>query len=209
MAEVLNAELRETRGKRNARRQRRAGRLLAILYGHGQPSVSLSLSAEAMEAAVRHGARLVKLTGAVEEQAFIRELQWDPWGKHVLHVDFTRVSEHEKVQVMVAVDLRGEAPGMKLGGVVKHLIHELEIECEATAIPERLHVNINHLNLRDEISIAQLELPPGVVVLGDPESVVVECAEPVAVAEEEPAEAAEVEPEVIGRKKEEQEEEED
>jgi len=205
----LNAELRETRGKRNARRQRRAGRLLAILYGHGQPSVSLSLSAEAMEAAVRHGARLVKLTGAVEEQAFIRQLQWDPWGKHVLHVDFTRVSEHEKVQVMVAVDLRGEAPGMKLGGVVKHLIHELEIECEATAIPERLHVNINHLNLRDEISIAQLELPPGVVVLGDPESVVVECAEPVAVAEEEPAEAAEVEPEVIGRKKEEQEEEED
>ena len=205
----MNAELRETRGKRNARRQRRAGRLLAILYGHGQPSVSLSLSAEAMEAAVRHGARLVKLTGAVEEQAFIRQLQWDPWGKHVLHVDFTRVSEHEKVQVMVAVDLRGEAPGMKLGGVVKHLIHELEIECEATAIPERLHVNINHLNLRDEISIAQLELPPGVVVLGDPESVVVECAEPVAVAEEEPAEAAEVEPEVIGRKKEEQEEEED
>jgi large subunit ribosomal protein L25 len=209
MVEVLNAELRETRGKRNARRQRRAGRLLAILYGHGQPSVSLSLSAEEMEAAVRHGARLVKLTGAVEEQAFIRQLQWDPWGKHVLHVDFTRVSEHEKVQVMVAVDLRGEAPGMKLGGVVKHLIHELEIECEATAIPERLHVNINHLNLRDEISIAQLELPPGVVVLGDPESVVVECAEPVAVAEEEPAEAAEAEPEVIGRKKEEQEEEKD
>ena len=66
MAHVLNVELRESRGKRNARRQRAAGTLPAVLYGHGQPAVSLSVSAETLESEIRHGARLVKLTGAVD-----------------------------------------------------------------------------------------------------------------------------------------------
>lgn len=208
MAEVLNVELRDTRGTRHTRRHRRAGRLPAVLYGHGQACLSLLVSAEEMEAAIRHGARLVKLTGAVEEQAFVRELQWDTWGKHILHVDFSRVSEHERVEVRVKMEVRGEAPGMKAGGVVRHLIHELEIECEAASIPDRLHLSINQLNMGDKITVGQLKLPPGVVVLGDPEAVVVECAEPVMVEEAATAEAAEAEPEVIGRKKEEEDEEE-
>ena len=111
MAELLQVELRDSRGKRNARRNRRSGKLPAVLYGHGQETVSLLVSSERFLAAVRHGARLVKLSGAVEDQAFIREIQWDTWGLHALHVDFTRVSEHEKVQVEVTVELRGEAPG--------------------------------------------------------------------------------------------------
>lgn len=206
MAELLQVELRQTRGKRDARRNRRAGKLPAVLYGHGQETVSLLVSSERFVAAVRHGARLVKLSGAVEDQAFIREIQWDTWGLHALHVDFTRVSEHEKVEVQVTVELRGEAPGVKAGGVVKQQVHVLEIECEATAIPEKLYVNINHLELEQAITIAQLELPPGIVVLAEPETVVVECAEPVEIEEEAPAAAAEAEPEVIGRKKEEGEE---
>jgi large subunit ribosomal protein L25 len=207
MAETLNVELRDTRGKRNARRNRRSGKLPAVLYGHGEEALSLALSAEQFEAAVRHGARLVKLAGPVEGNAFIREIQWDTWGTHVLHVDFTRVSEHEKVEVRVAVEIRGEAPGLKAGGVVKQLVHELEIECEATAIPEKLNVNINQLQLGQAITIAQLALPPGIVVFADPETVVVECVEPVEIVEEAPAAAAEGEPEVIGKKKEEEEEE--
>jgi large subunit ribosomal protein L25 len=207
MAHELNVELRETRGKRNARRQRVAGRLPAVLYGHGLASVSLSVPAEMLESAIRHGARLVKLTGAVEEQAFLREVQWNTWGTHVVHVDFTRVSEHEKVRVNVAVEIRGEAPGLKAGGVLKHLVHEVEIECEATAIPDKISISVNQLKLGDSITIATMALPAGVVVLDDPEAIVVECVEPVEEAEEEAAAPGEVEPEVIGRKKEEEEEE--
>ncbi len=209
MAEVLKVELRATRGKRNARRNRRAGKLPAVLYGHGQEAVSLALTAEEFGAAIRHGARLVKLTGAVDDQALIREIQWDTWGTHVLHVDFTRISEHEKVEVRVPVELRGEALGLKAGGVVKQLVHELEIECEATAIPDKLHVNVNQLQLGQAITVAQLDLPSGIVVLADPDTVVVECSEPVEVVEEAAAAPAEGEPEVIGRKKEEKEEEEE
>jgi len=208
MAEILNVERRDTRGKRNARRNRRAGLLPAVLYGHGQEAVSLVLPAEQFETAVRHGARLVKLAGAVDEQAFVRAIQWDTWGTHVLHVDFTRVSEHEKVEVRVAVEIRGEAPGLKAGGVVKQNLHEVEIECEATAIPDKLHVNINQLQLGDSITVAQLQLPPGIVVFAEPDTIVVECSEPVVVDEEAAAAPGEGEPEVIGRKKEEEESEE-
>ena len=208
MAEVLKVETRDTRGKRNARRLRLAGKIPAVLYGHGKETVALSLSADAIDAAVRHGVRLVSLTGTLTDQAFIRELQWDTWGKHILHVDFTRVSAHEKVRVQVVVELRGEAPGMKQGGVVKQLIHEVPIECEVTALPEKLYVNINHLNLGDSIAIGSLELPPTVTILVEPEMVVVQCVQPVEV-EEEGAAAEPAEPEVIGRKKEEEEEAED
>ncbi len=205
MAE-LNVQLRETRGKRNARRMRNSGMIPAVLYGHGQENVSLAISAEGMDDLVRHGTRLVNLVGAVSEQAFLREVQWDTWGTHVLHVDLTRVSEHEKVQVLVTVELRGEAPGIKQGGVVTQHLHDLEIECEVASIPEKLLVKVARLNLGDKILVKDLELPPTVSVLADPELIVVECHEPTEVAEAEAA-AEGAEPEVIGRKAEEGEEE--
>jgi large subunit ribosomal protein L25 len=208
MAEQLHVQLREDRGKHNARRLRRRGQIPAVLYGHGQKTVTLSVPAEEMDGALRHGSRLVKLAGAVNEQAFIRDLQWDTWGTHVLHVDFTRVSEHEKVTVTVPIELRGEAPGIREGGVVKHLVHELEMEVEATAIPEKLYVNVNQLNLGGSIRVADLELPPGAKVFVEPETAVVECSLVVEqVVEEVPETGAE--PEVIGRKKEEAEEQEE
>lgn len=209
MAVELKTEVRSSRGKRNARRQRSAGTIPAVLYGHGQETIALALPAEELVAAVRHGHRLVSLTGAVTEQAFIRELQWDVWGTHVLHVDFTRVSAHEKVRVQVPVELRGEAPGIRQGGVVKQSIHEVPIECEVTALLDKLQVSVNHLKLGDSIKISDLELPATVKILMDPEMLVVECVEPVEEVEEEAA-AGEgtAEPEVIGRKKEEEGEEE-
>ena len=206
MAETLQVEARLTRGKRHARRARRDGKVPAVLYGHGQPTVSLLVPAEPFRAVLRHGARLVQLTGVVQEQAFIREIQWDTWGTHVLHVDFTRVSEHEKVRVEVPLELRGEAPGLKAGGVVQQHVYTVQIECEATAIPERLDVNVNHLELGSKILLGQLELPPAVAVLGDPETVVVECVERAEEVEAAPVAPAEGEPEIIGRKKEEEEE---
>ena len=205
MAEVLNVQLREMRGKRNARRLRNAGSTPAVLYGHGQETISLAVPAGQLESAVRHGSRLVMLTGQIREQAFIRDVQWDTWGTHVLHVDFTRVSEHEKVEVEVQVELRGEAPGVRGGGVVEQLLHHVELECEATSIPDRLHVNINRLNLGEAITVADLEIPQNATVLRDAEQVVVQCVEPVVAPEEEIGAGEEAEPEVIGRKPEEEE----
>jgi len=82
------------------------GQTPAVLYGHGEANVCLSVPSEALAAALRHGSRMVGLTGAVTESAFIRELQWDTYGTHVLHVDFTRISVDELVKVHVTVELR-------------------------------------------------------------------------------------------------------
>jgi large subunit ribosomal protein L25 len=200
MAEVLNVQLRETRGKRNSHRLRQAGSTPAVLYGHGEPTVSLTVPTDEIEEAWSHGSRLVTLAGAVTQQALIRELQWDTWGIHVLHVDFSRISEHERVEVQVAVELRGEAPGLKEGGVVEHLLHTVYLECKATDVPEKLAVNINSLVLHGSITAADLPLPEEATLRCGLDTVVVQCVEPVAELEEDDETAGEVEPEVIGRK---------
>lgn len=204
MSETLVVESRDLRGKRNNRRLRASGKIPAVLYGHGQDPVSLTVPADEFDAMVRQGSRMVTLSGAVNESAFIRDCQWDTWGNHVVHVDFTRISAHEKVQVQVTIELRGEAPGVKEGGVIKQVLHEIELECEAVDIPEKLTVNINELELNGSITVAQLELPAGAKVFEEPEQDVVQCAEMAEELEEE-AEVGEVEPEVIGRKKEDEE----
>lgn len=206
MSEELRVEVRQSRGKRNARRMRCDGVIPAVLYGHGQEAVALSVPAEAIEAAVRHGSHVVELAGAVKQSALIREMQWDVWGKEILHVDFARVSADETVEVVLAIELRGEAPGIREGGVVEQLLHEIEIECKATAIPEKLVANVNKLKLGDSITIGDLALPEDATCEADPTTVVIHCVMPTeAPAEEEAVEPGEGEPEVIGGRKEEEE----
>ncbi len=208
MAQLLPVECRDTRGKRRNRRLRDSGRIPAILYGHGLECVSLAVPSEELAAVIRHGSRLVSLTGAVSESAFIRDLQWDTWGTHIVHVDFTRISEHEVVEVRVGIELRGEAPGVREGGVIAQHIHEVELSCPASVIPEKLQVNINNLKLTESITLASLELPQGAKLLTDDlEAIIVECVVPAELPEEGVAEAAPGEPEVIGAKEKEGEEE--
>ncbi|MDR1493486.1 MAG: 50S ribosomal protein L25 [Planctomycetaceae bacterium] len=203
MAEVaiLNVEFREEFGKRVNRRLRASGKVPAILYGHKEKNVSLLIPVETLDAALRHGNRFVQLTGALREKALIKECQWDTWGKDVLHVDLARVSEHEKIKVVVPLELRGEAPGAKDGGVVKLQLHEIELECEASAVPEKIDVNINHLEFGQLIHVSDLHIPASSTVLTEQTLLVVSCAEAVEVSEEKAA-ADGAEPEVIGRKKE-------
>ncbi len=205
MAEVLNVEVRQTRGKRNARRMRATGMIPVVLYGHGEETISLTVSAEQLDSAVRHGSRMVNLAGAVNEMALISELQWNTWGTGVLHADFTRVSEHEKVTTQVTVELRGEAPGVREGGVVEQLIHQVQLECKATDIPDKLTVSVNTLKLYDTITVADFELPADGVVLAKADAVVVQCVEPAKELDEEGADAVEGEPEIIGGRKEDEE----
>jgi large subunit ribosomal protein L25 len=205
MALELAVQSRDTQGKHNNRRLRRAGRIPAILYGHGLDNVPLAVEAESLTAAIRHGSRLVSLTGAVSESAFIREVQWDTFGTDIVHVDFTRISEHEIVEVRVPVELRGEAPGVREGGVVVQHVHEVEIACPASVIPEKLAVNVNHLALNASILLGSLDLPQGAKILAsDLEAVVVECVVPVEMPEEAAGEALPGEPEVIGAKEKEE-----
>jgi large subunit ribosomal protein L25 len=200
MAETVElvVEPREGRGSAAARKLRRQEKIPGVLYGHKEETVAISLPAEEFQAAVRHGARVMDLKlGGSTQKALIKELQFDHLGKEILHVDFARIAETDRVEVHVRIELRGIAPGVTAGGLLNQPIHTLEVECLAVAIPESIRVNINELQIDQAIHVKDLALPPGVKALADPDAIVVQVAAPQAEAEA-PAPAAEqAEPEVI------------
>jgi large subunit ribosomal protein L25 len=204
---VFDTQKRQERGTRKAKALRAHGRIPAVIYGHKEQTVSLSLSAEELGAAIRHGARVVDLkTEQGVEKALIRELQWDHLGKELLHVDFERVSADERIEVPVRVELKGVAPGVTAGGVLDQPIHSLTVECLPGNIPESIRVNINELQIDGAIHVRDLTLPEGVKIVGDPDAIIVHVVAPAAEKEEAVVEAAEsAKPEVIGRPKEEEE----
>lgn len=201
MAEKLNVAARNSLGTSSTRRLRNAGHVPAELYGHGAENVHLTIPAEEINSAIRHGSKLVELTGVVNESALIRSVQWDAFGVDVLHLDLTRVKAGQRVPITVAIVLRGEAPGLRAGGVVDHVLHQVEVECPVIAIPDKLEINTNSLELGQSITLDQVELPEGTVLLVPGEQIVVQCVEaPVDEEEGVAASGDAAEPEVIGRK---------
>jgi large subunit ribosomal protein L25 len=210
MAETVQlvTHKRQGRGSRLAQRLRAQGQVPAVLYGHKEETVSVSLPTEELTRAIRHGARVVDLKSeSGVEKALIREIQWDHLGMEVLHVDFARVAADERIHVHVPVELRGIAPGVSGGGVLDQPLHTLSIECLAIAVPDSIRVNIGELQLGAAIHVRDLKLPEGVTALGDPDAIVVHVTAPHAEPEAGVAPVGEqAEPEVIGRKAAEEEE---
>jgi large subunit ribosomal protein L25 len=198
MSDSVEVKLRKETGTRASRKLRREGLVPAVLYGHGEKCVDLVTTREAVQAAVRHGSRIVELKGAVKTGALIRELQWDTFGVEPVHIDFLRVSATDRVKVKVPVDLKGECPGLRAGGVVNLILHEIELECRADAVPEKIHAAVGKLQLGGTIKVHDLELPAGAKALVDADDAVVTCT--VLVEKGEEVATGGAEPELIGRK---------
>jgi large subunit ribosomal protein L25 len=143
---------------------------------------------------------VVQLQGAASGDALVRDVQWDTFGGAVLHLDLTRVSAGETVEMTVPVELRGDAPGTHHGGVVQHLHHELEIRCPVRSLPERLEVNINHLELDGAITVADIKLPAGAEAVLPASDIVVQCVPAVEDADQGGVGSEGAEPELIKRK---------
>ena len=204
MADVLNVTVREKLGSSNSRRLRQSGHVPVVLYGRKAANLHLSIASDDVVPVLRRGGKLIDMKGAVTDMALIQEVQWDPFGLEVLHLDLTRVSADEKVQIPITVELRGEAPGTKEGGQTLQLLHSLQVECKVTDIPEKIEINVNSLGLNETIRVSDVEMPAAVLLLTDPEVGVVQCMEVVAEEDEEPADMLAMEPEVIGRKEDEE-----
>ncbi|MFO0927000.1 MAG: 50S ribosomal protein L25 [Gemmataceae bacterium] len=200
---VLVTEKREGRGSRQAEKLRKQGKVPAVVYGHKEATVSVSVPHDTVLSAVRHGARVVDITvGGKTEKAQIVEVQWDYLGKDVLHVDFKRVSADERIEVEVPVELRGIAPGASGGaGVLDQPLHTIRLECPALAVPETIRVSIAELQVGSAIHVRELKLPDNVKALEDPDAIVVHVTQVKAEAEAGEAAATTAEPEVITRKK--------
>jgi large subunit ribosomal protein L25 len=210
MAETLQlkTEPRTGRGSRHADRLRQAGRVPAVVYGHKQETLSVSVPRDDLAAALRHHARTLDLViDGKTETVLIQGVQHDHLGSGLIHIDFRRVSKDERVRTTVEIELRGTAPGATGGGVLDQPLHKIHVECPAVSIPESIRVKIDSLLLGQAIHVKELDLPPGVKALDDPDLVVVQVKQqhvPVVEPTAMPAEAgaAAAEPEVITKKKE-------
>ncbi len=208
MTEALKATARTEGGTRKARALRKEGLLPAVLYGHGEGTVSLTLNAHALHLAIRHGERLldIELDGK-HQNVLIKTIQYDTWGKEVLHVDLTRVNLDELVTVTVSIHLMGTPVGVDAGGSLQQPLASVEIQCRVDEIPEEIRVQVNDLNIDDAIHLSDIELPKGSKLLNDPTTLVcsvVTIAEEVEGEEGEEGEGA-AQPEVIGGKPDEEE----
>src|SRR5262245_35858752 len=170
----LKVERRTLSGKWAVRRLRAQGIVPGVLYGHGEPALSVQLPARELVGLVRRGTRVVELTSeGPPETALIRDLQWDTLGNDILHVDFARITADERIKIEVQIELSDTAPVVEESGVLSQLMHTIEIECVATEIPEEIRVDVRGLHLDQAIHVSELVAPPGVKLLADADIVVV------------------------------------
>lgn len=215
MAElVLEVERRDQTGKNKVNKLRRNGQIPAIVYGGRREAVPITVDRKVIADFVAksdHGLRsifLLKLPGSDQQRhAMIKDIQIDPISRRMTHIDFVRVAMDEAVRVTVPVHLNGTPVGVKSNaGILEFQVRDLHVECLPNAIPDSIDLDVSNLDIHQYVRISDLQIPPGVKVLDDPDRVVVGIGVPRAEpTPEEVAAAATVpeitEPEVIKKGK--------
>lgn len=213
---VIEVERRTSAGKGSSRRLRQQGLIPAVVYGGGKETVPVVVDRHAVTELLRQETGrntvfLLKMKGTnLERLAMLRDAQLDPLTRQYVHLDFIRVMKGQRVRVDVPVHLVGEAPGVKVGGLLNWQTRSLSVECSADQIPAAITIDLSKLDLGGHMAAGDVALPGDAKLLEDPRTVVVAIeAHGVKVAEaaeggvEEVAAAAEepAEPEVIRRGK--------
>jgi large subunit ribosomal protein L25 len=200
----LKAEARKMTGKKGAKACRNNGQLPGILYGMGDESKPLAVDPKQLDRVLHThsgGNVIIKLTlddGGEPENVIVRDLQMDDIKGRMRHVDFCRISLDEKIISKVPFKMVGESPGVKAGGILEHILWNLEIESLPLDIPDNIEVDISSLEIGDHINVSDVSAPTNVVVLSESDSTVVHVVAPRVEVEPEVEEEIEgEEPEVI------------
>jgi large subunit ribosomal protein L25 len=207
----LTIKRRDATGKQVAKRLRRAGAVPAVLYGGSQPEPVTTDPRAVLRIIHGHEGSTQLLTlksddaGGRSRMAIIRDLQFDPVTDRLLHVDFQEVSADRPITVTVAIHAVGEAVGVRdHKGILSLVLHDIEVACLPTQIPERIDADVSALMIGDVLTVADLRAPEGVRIVNDPGQAVATVSPPM--AEEAPAPAAvpvaaTAEPEVLTERK--------
>ena len=170
----LQVKIRKDSGSIKSRRSRNAGLIPAILYGHKQENLMLFLDKKEFSKVIDARTKMVNLKmDSSEETAVIKEVQFDTFGKEILHADFIRTDLTEKITTQIPVSLYGTSQGVKEGGILDHALKEIEIECLPTEVPGNIRINISELAIGNTIHLGDIELPANVKALGNPDAIVV------------------------------------
>ncbi len=165
----INATKRDSQGTGASRRLRRAGRVPGIIYGGGKPAQAVSMDHKELFLVLRQEAsRSSVLRLSVDgqpESVLLKDVQLHPYKQQIMHVDFQRVDATHKVHMKVPLHfLNGDiAPGVKLqGGVVSHVMNEVEVVCLPKDLPEFIEVDLKDLAAGHSLHLSHIKLPPGV-----------------------------------------------
>jgi large subunit ribosomal protein L25 len=185
----LKVVAREPGGSRTARRLRRQGNVLGVVYGGGEDAVSFQVPARDLRLALAHAGAVLDLAieGSSSSPVVVKELARHPVTSETLHIDFLRVRLDVKIQATVALELTGieDAPGVKEGGVLEHVTRDLTIEALPNEIPDAIKLEVSQMVIGDTMTLGSISAPPGVELLDDPETVVATLTPPKLQLEEE------------------------
>ena len=165
---TLPAEARDRAGKGASRALRREGRVPAVVYGEKQNPLSIHVEEKLLSKMLSTGHFMNTVVmidvGGDSTRSLPKAIDFHPVSSRPIHVDFLRISEHTKVHVAVPLRFDNEdaSPGLKRGGVLNAVIHELEIVCDAASIPSEIHISLEGLDIGDSVHISQVKLPDGV-----------------------------------------------
>ncbi|MHB8145965.1 MAG: 50S ribosomal protein L25, partial [Vulcanimicrobiaceae bacterium] len=170
-------ERREKTGSTSAHALRAAGKVPAVVYGHGAEPQHIALDAKAFDDVLHRGGRtgIVTLSenGKQADTALVRDIQLNPVSQKVLHVDLQRVGVHESVHAKLPIVTVGVSLGVKeFGGVMDVIAHELEIEGPADELPDRLEIDVTELGIHGHIEASDVKLPKGFKMLTPPDTTV-------------------------------------
>lgn len=178
MQAELVAAPREEKGKEAVKKMRHAGRIPAVLYGHGFDTVLISLDERSFKSLMRHeglhGLLSLKVEGDKEgtHTVVVKELQRDPIKDHILHVDFQKIRIDEELHADVALQFKGEPVGVKAGGILQHYLYEVTVACLPKDLPDVIELDISGLDIKENMRVSDLPAIEGVRYVNSPEEIV-------------------------------------
>lgn len=167
----FEAQVRDDLGKGASRRLRREEKVLGVVYGGGEAATSITIEQRAVAKALEDEAVYthilsLKVNGK-KQKVVLRDVQRHPYKPVILHLDFLRVSESDMLTIKVPLHFIGEdkCQGVLDGGILNHLVSEIEVKCQAGKIPEHIDIDVTALNIDESITLSQVKVPAGVEVL--------------------------------------------
>ena len=190
--EKLNVDIRKEHGTSAARRTRLQNKVPAVVYHSGIEAIPLSVDKISLNKALRTGQMIFEVNVEDKNQfVLVKEIQYHPVTDEIIHIDFQKVKEDEKISLEVAVRSSGEAQGVKLGGLLVQMLNSVTIKCKPAEIPEFLEIDVTDMEMNTNLFVKDITLPTDVEMLTAEDIAVVSVQEPKQEKEEEVAEDTE------------------
>ena len=190
--EKLNVDIRTEHGTSAARRTRLQNKVPAVVYHSGAEATPLSVDKISLNKALKTGQMIFEVNVEDKDQfVLVKEIQYHPVTDEIIHIDFQKVKEDEKISLEVAVRSSGEAQGVKLGGLLVQMLNSVTIQCRPAEIPEFLEIDVSDMEMNTNLFVKDITLPEGVEMLTADDIAVVSVQEPKEEKEEEVVEDTE------------------